>query len=557
MLYKELVNVYEELNSTSKRLEKTKIIADFLKEVKEEELEDAVYLLLGRVFAKGDERKIGFSSRLMLKAVSLASGVGFDEIEKKMAKIGDLGKVAENVLERKGQSTLFTKKLDVKDVIGNIRKLAGLEGEGTVNKKVGFVVELLSNASALESRYIVNTILENLRVGISDGIIRDAIASAYNVEIKYVEHAANIAGDYAEVVLLAKAGKLGKVGLKVGRPIKCMLAIIAKDFDEAFSALGKNVQYEFKLDGFRLQCHFDGSKYWLYTRRMELVNKQFPDVIEFLKTNVKGKNYIIDCEAVGYDKKTKRYLPFQSISQRIKRKYNVEEMADKFPVELNAFDVLYYNGEGLMNFPLERRREILEKIVNEKKWGIILTRKLVTDNERKAREFFESSLKEGHEGVMAKKLDSLYKPGRYVEGWMKIKNVLEPLDLVVVKAEYGEGKRAGWLTSFTLACRDGDWFLEVGKVSTGVKEKNEGLTYKDMTKMLKPLILKQEGKEVVVKPKIVLEVAYEEVQKSNSYDSGYALRFPRVLRERPDRDVYNIDSLKDVERIYGVQRGKK
>ena len=557
MLYKELVKVYEALAKTSKRLEKTEIIADFLKEVKEDELQAIIYLLNGNVFPLDDDRKIGFSSRLMIKGVSLAAGVGAGELERKMARVGDLGKVAEEALGKKTQATLFSKSLTAGKVIENIRKLASLEGEGTVNRKINLVVELLSHSSGLEARYIVNTVLEKLRVGIAEGIIRDAIAKAYNVDTKEVERAADLAGDYGEIAVLAREGRLDKIKLEPGRAVKCMLALIGVDFDSVFEALGDNVQFEQKLDGFRLQCHFDGKKYWLYTRRMENVTKQFPDVVEHVKKYVNAKSFIIDCEAVGYDRKTKRYLPFQSISQRIKRKHNVHEMAGKFPVELNAFDVVYYNGESLMNTPLERRREVLEKIINEKKWEIILTKKLVSNDRKRVSDFFENALREGHEGLMAKKLDSLYKPGRYVDGWMKIKNVLEPLDLVVVKAEYGEGKRAGWLTSFTLGCRDGGGLLEVGKASTGVKEKNEGLTYKEMTRLLKPLIVKQSGKEVSVKPKVVLEVGYEEIQKSPSYSSGYALRFPRVLRERPDRDVHNIDSLKDVERIYGTQRGKK
>jgi len=557
MLYKELVKVYEEVNKTTKRLEKTEIISGFLKEVDDEELQLIIYLLNGNVFPLYDDRKIGFSSRLMIKAISLASGVNANDVEKKLAKVGDFGRVAEEVLGRKSQSTLFSKSLTARKVIENIRKLAELEGEGTVNRKINLVVELLSHSSALEARYIVNTVLENLRVGLAEGIIRDGIARAYGINAEDVENAADLIGDYGEVAVLAKNGRLKSVSLEVGRPVKCMLAIIAKDFDSAFSALGKNVQYEYKLDGFRLQCHFNGKKYWLYTRRMELVNNQFPDVIEFLKKQVHAKSYIIDCEAAGYDRKTGRYLPFQSISQRIKRKYNVHEMSGKFPVELNVFDAISYNGENLMNTTLEKRREILEKIIHEKKWEVVLTKKLVTDDKKKAEEFFNKSLGEGHEGLMAKKLDSLYKPGRYVEGWMKIKNILEPLDLVVVKAEYGEGKRAGWLTSYTIACRDGNGLLGVGKVSTGVKEKNEGLTYKEMTRMLKPLIFDQKGKEVSVKPKIILEVAYEEIQKSPTYTSGFALRFPRVIMLRDDKNISEINNLKDVGRIYGMQRGKR
>jgi len=210
-----------------------------------------------------------------------------------------------------------------------------------------------------------------------------------------------------------------------------------------------------------------------------------------------------------------------------------------------------------MDEPLKKRREILEKIVKEKKDEVVLTNKLVTDNIKKAKEFFKNALKNGDEGVMIKNLDAVYVPGRYVGGWVKLKNILEPLDLVITGALFGEGKRAKWLTSYFIACKSGKELLEIGKVSTGVKEKAEGLTYKEMTKMLKPLIIKEEGKEVKVKPKIIIEVAYEEIQKSPSYSSGYALRFPRCLKLRSDKPLDEISDLNLINKIYNSQRAKK
>jgi DNA ligase-1 len=251
-------------------------------------------------------------------------------------------------------------------------------------------------------------------------------------------------------------------------------------------------------------------------------------------------------------------MAFQKISQRIKRKYDIEKMAKEFPVELNVFDVIFCNGKSLMNETLKERRKILEKIIEERKEKIVLTKKLISDDEKKVNEFFKESLKEGNEGLMLKNIDSLYIPGRYVNGWCKLKNVLEPLDLVIVGAEYGQGKRAGWLSSFIVACRDKNKFLECGRVSTGIKEKEgQELTYKEMTKILKPLIEKEEGKIVRVKPKIIIEVGYEEIQKSPSYSSSYALRFPRVLQVRSDKPLSEINTLDEIEKIYKIQRGKR
>jgi len=545
MRYSSLVGLYEELESTTKRLEKIDILSKFLKKIETDKLRIIVYLAEGRIFPEWDKRKIGFSERLMFKALNLGSGESIDKIEKLFREKGDLGLVAEEIFGKKKQSNLGNKILDVDKIFENIRKLAELEGKGTVNRKIQLITELLSNANGKEAKYIVKTVLENLRIGVSSGIIRDSIAKTFDLNPGEIEAAADLSGDYGEVAELAKSGNLKSVKIKVGKPIKCMLALLAQDVDDAFKALGEKVQLENKIDGFRLQCHFNGSEVKLFTRSMENVTPQFPDVVSYVKNNIKAKDYILDAEAVGYNPKTKKYLPFQAISQRIKRKYDIIDMSKKFPVELHVFDVLYCNGRNLMDESLHNRRQILEKIINEKKKEIVLTEKLVTDNKKSAAKFFDNVLKRGFEGVMVKNLESIYRPGRYVNGWMKLKNILEPLDLVIVRADYGEGKRAGWLTSYTVACRKGNEFLEVGKVSTGVKEKEvelnnssfENLTYKEMTEILKPLILETKGNEVTLKPKIVIEVAYEEIQVSQKYQSGFGLRFPRVIGLRIDKSL--------------------
>jgi len=555
MEYKKLVDIYEALNKTSKRLEKTEILAEFLKKCKKEDLRDIVYLLEGRIFPQWEERKIGFSNRLMIKAVSVGSGESISKIENLFRKKGDLGLVAEEVFSKKKQTTLHSKKLDSEKVLTNIRKLASLEGAGTVGKKISFVSELLGNASALEAKYIVKIILENLRIGVSSGVMRDSIAKTFNLEVKKVEKAADLSGDYGEVAELAKSKNLKSVGLKVGKPVKCMLAIKVDSVEEGFEAIGKPALIDYKLDGFRVMVHKKGDKFWFFTRRMENVLNQFKELVEVLKENVKGKSYILDTEVVGYDSKTKNYLPFQSISQRIKRKYNIEEIAKKFPVEINAFDVLYYNGKNLMCETLDERRKILKKIIKEREKKIKIPEWIISDKKKKTEEFYKKALREGVEGVMMKNLKSDYRPGRYVGGWVKVKTILEPLDVVILGAETGEGKRTGWLTSYVIACKSGDKFLEVGKVSTGVKEKAEGMTYKEMTKLLKSLIISRKGKEVKVKPKIVIEVGYEEIQKSSKYSSGYALRFPRFLKLRTmERKAEDVNTIEDVKRLYHRQK---
>jgi len=608
MKYSQLVSYYDKLESTTKRLEKTYIISDLLKETKKQDINYILHLIQGKVFPLWDERKIGFSVRLALKSISSATGTPAPEVEKEFAKKGDLGLVAENLIKEKKQRTLFSKEVTVEKVFENIRKLATLEGEGTVNRKLQLVTELLTSSKPEEAKFIIRTVLEQLRVGVSAGILRDAIAwtylprikdindkdfkaksilypesleqvkntdlkkydlidskeeklnrEIYNYLIDLVQNAFDITNDFATVAeAIQKYGlKAAEQEIKPGTPINSMLSIKVDNIEEAFKAIHKPAFFDTKVDGFRLQCHKHDSKITLFTRRLENVTKQFPDVVESVKRNIKGKSFIIDGEAAGYDPKTKSLMPFQAVSQRIKRKYNIESTIKKLPVQLFVFDILYYNGKNLMQKQFKDRRNLLEKITREEKYKLVLTEKLITDSEEKAEQFYKKMLKQGHEGLMGKKIDSPYKPGRYVEGWIKLKPILEPLDLTITAADFGEGKRAGWLTSYTLACRKNEKLVEIGKASTGLKEKSEGLSFKDMTELLKPLITEQKGKHVIVEPKIVIEVAYEEIQKSPTYESGFALRFPRITKKREDKGIKDCDDVKRIEKIYKSQKGKK
>ena len=559
MKYSRLVQIYLDLEKITKRLEKTEILVEFLRNVKSNEIKNLVHLLQGRIFSESDQRKIGMGSRLILKVIASSTGNPQEKVEEIWKDRGDLGNVAENLIKNKKQLTLAREELTIDKVVDNIKKLAEIQGEGTVDKKIRLIVELLNSSNPEEARFIVSTILEELRVGVAAGVIRDSLAKLFEVDVNEIEKAYNMITDYgelAELLMEKGASALEKVFVKVNIPIKSMLAILSENIEEAFEALGKPAQFEEKLDGFRVQIHKD-KDIKIFTRNLENVTKQFPDIVKYVKENIKAKNFILDGEAVAYDKKTKKHLSFQTISQRIKRKYDIYQMAKDFPIELNLFDVIYCNNRSLINERLLKRREILEAITKQEKGKIVLTKKLVTDDLKKAKKFFEDCLKDGNEGVMIKNINSGYVAGKYVNGWMKLKNILEPLDLVIVKAEYGNGKRSKWITSYTIACKSGNDLLELGKVSTGVKEKTEGLNYEELTNLLKPLIINEKGKEINVKPRIILEIGYEEIQKSTSYGSGYALRFPRVLRRRNNEKSLNeINTLKDVEKIYNSQRAK-
>ncbi|MBT3416773.1 ATP-dependent DNA ligase [Candidatus Woesearchaeota archaeon] len=554
MDYSDLTKTYNALEATTKRLEKTEIISKLLRKTKESELKQVIYLLQGIVFPKWDERKTGMSSRLVLKAINSATGVSITKLEKEWVKKGDLGIVIEEQIQKSKQTSLFKKKLTIEKVFNNIRKLAELEGKGTVTKKIQYIIELLTSAENDEAKFIIRTIIEDLRIGVKVGVMKDSITLAFEKEQGQIENAYNLTNDFAEVALAAKNNKLSSLKMEIGKPINPMLAIRIESPEEAFNAVGVPALIEDKLDGFRLQIHKKGDEISLFTRRLENITNQFKEILPIIRSNVKLKNTILDSELVGYDPKTKKHLPFQNISQRIRRKYNISEVAEKLPVEIQVFDILNEEGKSLLNLDQEKRRKILEKSIKSEKTKITITKKLVTNSKKEMNEFYKRSLGEGNEGIMIKSLESKYVPGRRVGGWVKLKPIKETLDLVIIGADWGEGKRANWLASFTLACRDKNELLTIGKVGTGISEKDADITFDLLTKELKPLIKETDGKHVILKPKIILEIGYEEIQTSPTYKSGYALRFPKVVNLRKDLGFTDIDDLIKVEKIFKTQR---
>ncbi|MCH7567980.1 MAG: ATP-dependent DNA ligase [Nanoarchaeota archaeon] len=559
MKYSELVEIYEALSQTTKKLEKVDILARFLPKLKGDE--EKVYLLRGRVFPDYDEREFGLSGQLSIKVISKSTGVNVEKVVSRFRKLGDLGDVAAELIDKKRQSTLFSKNLSVDKVFGNLRKLVEIEGKGSVDKKLNLVLELLTSASGREGRYIIRTILNDLRVGVADALLRDSIAKAFFEGDKdmneKVEEAYDKLNDFALILEIARKGKkaFDKVEVVPGRPIKVMLPVKVTELSEAFRICGRPLAVEHKYDGFRVLINKDEEgKISLFTRRLDNVTKQFPDVVEIVKKCVKAKSFVLDSEIVGYDPKKQRYKPFEAISQRIRRKHDIESMVKKLPVGINIFDIIYLNGKSTINFPFEKRRKALEKIVKPEKWKIRLSKQFISDDEKAINKFYKDALKVGEEGIMLKKLDAPYRPGRRVGYMVKMKPEAADLDLVIVGAEYGKGKRSGGLTSYVLACRsnDGKKFFEVGKASSGLKEKEteEGTSYAEMDKLLQPLIKSEKGNVVSVRPKVVVSVTYQNVQPSPRYDSGYALRFPRITHYRPERGTHDIATVKDIKKEF-------
>ena len=563
MKYQHLAEIYKEVSSTAKRLEKIDILAKFLKQVSIENKE-VMYLLLGDIYPEYDERKIGISEQLTIKAISKATGVNNEKVLKEWREIGDLGKVAEKLIKTKKQSTLASSgSLTIQKVLENLRKLPEVGGHGAIDKKLSLITELFASASSIEALYLTRTLIGDLRIGIKESTIRKALAKAFfEKEMSgKIQGAMDKSNDIALVFEACKKEKpkeLEKISIEVGKPIKAMLAQKVNTIEEGFKALGKICAIEYKYDGFRLIIHKQNKKIILFTRRLKNVTKQFPEVAQYIEKYVDGDNFILDTEAVGYNPKTKKYSPFQAISQRIRRKYDIEKLQKELPVEINVFDVLYYSGKSFLDEPFKKRTELIKKIIKNQPYKIVYAKQIITSDVKKAKDFYKKALKDNQEGVMMKNLDAKYQPGSRVGHMLKVKPSEKELDLVITGAEYGKGKRSGWFSSFILSCKGKEKgeFLEIGKVGTGIREKEEsgGVTFSELTEKIKPLILKEEKNKVEIKPKIVVAVTYQEIQHSPNYNSKWALRFPRITALRDDKHISEIADLKEVEKDFKNQK---
>lgn len=572
MEYAKLAAVYSELEKTPSKLGKTDIIAGMFRGCSGEELPMITMLLQGRVFPSWSDKEIGIATQLMIKTIANSTGFGEQEIAREFRESGDLGLVAEKLVSGKKQTTLLSRKLTTGMVFENLQKLADTGGKGSQTRKFRLVSEIMSSASPLEAKYIVRTVLGDLRVGVAEGIIRDSIARAFlgdldgdefKEAVRAVEWAWFLRPDYGEVACIAKESGLEGlrgVKLRVGKPYMVQLSEKSPGLEEAMKAY-ENPVLEFKYDGARLSIHKSGGRVSVFTRRLEDVTRQFPEVTGMVKKGVKARTCIIEGEMIGIDTRTGRPLPFQFLSQRIKRKYDIDKVRKDIPIKVKLFDMVYLEGKVLFENPQEERWKGLNSILKPIKGVFSPADHIETSDTKEAEAFYQKALSGGHEGLIVKDPRARYQPGRRVAGgWLKVKPTMENLDLVITGATWGTGKRAGWLGSLLLGCRDSEGkFRECGMIGTGIKEKDTegGVTFDVLTRLLRPHIESEKGTSVRIKPRVIVEVAYEEIQKSPNYSSGYALRFPRVVRLREDRRPEDADSVERIENLFKQQKGIK
>jgi len=554
--FKDLAKLCEKLEVTKKRLLMISLVADFLRSLETQEIEPAVSMILGRSFPKWSQQTLEVSWATLSEIIKRITKADWKVFMEAFGKTGDIGSATKIFFESSKvskQSTLLERKLTITEVKRNLKAIAETAGSGSREKKERLTEALLSVASPLEAKYLVKIFIGEMRTGFYEGLMEQAVSKAFQIPLEIVQKACMIIGDIGEVAVIAKTqGRQGllKIRFRVFRPVKLMLAQMANDLAEALEEHGGKAAFEYKLDGARVQIHKCGDDVRIFSRRLTEVTKSLPEIIGKVQKNVKSEEVILEGEVIAVDS-SDHPVPFQHLMRRFKRVHAIEDMIEKIPVKLYLFDILYLNGESLISVPYVQRRQILAENIGE----ILSAKQLVTDKVEAAEQFLEKAMEAGHEGLVAKKLDSEYTPGIRGKRWLKIKPVLEPLDLVIVAAEYGYGRRHEWLSDYYLAARDAETgeLLKVGKTFKGLTDAE----IIEMTRRLKELAVKEEDRRVVVIPKIVVEVLYNEIQKSPKYRCGMALRFARINRIREDKTPEESDTIQKVREIYEEQFLKK
>jgi DNA ligase-1 len=554
--FKTLAELGEKLEATRKRLIKIDLVADFLPSLRAQEVELAVSMILGRPFPKWSPRTLEVSWTILSKIIKNITDVEWNLFDEVFSQSGDIGSAAEAVFEKSKvmrQTALFHKALTLTEVRRSFEAISDAVGYGSRQKKERLIEALLSQASPLEAKYLVKIFMGETRTGFHEGLMEQAISKAFEVPLKLVQEASMITGDMGEVAAIARTeGKegLSRINFRVFRPVSLMLAQMADNTAEALEEHHGKTGFEHKYDGARVQIHKSGDEVRIFSRRLTDVTGSLPEIVEMVKVNVKAGEAILEGEVIAVDD-SGYPIPFQHLMRRFRRVHAIEDMVEKIPLKLYLFDVLYLDGRSLISASYLERRQILAENAGE----IPLTSQKVTDNVEEAERFLKEAMDAGHEGLMAKRLDSPYTPGIRGKRWLKIKPVLEALDLAIVAAEYGYGRRHGWLSDYYLAARDEDTgeFLPVGKTFKGLTDAE----IIEMTKRLKDLTVKRERGRVVVVPRIVVEVAYNEIQRSPKYECQMALRFARITRIREDKAPEEVDTIQKVREIYERQFLKK
>jgi DNA ligase-1 len=583
LLYSEIADAYEKIEATTKRLEMTDLLVNLLQKTPKEIIDKVVYLTQGKIYPDFVKLEIGVAERLAIKALARASGRRESEIEEDLKKSGDIGETSQKFLAQKKQVTFFHQPLTVQKVYETFDKMARASGSGAIDTKISLLAGLLADATPKEAKYIMRTVTGNLRLGIADMTVLDALAIAYGGgkdTRELIERAYNISSDLGRVAkIVAEEGLEGikKFQVIVGEPIRPMLAERLSSPEEILEKLGGKCIAEYKYDGERIQAHKKGAEIILFSRRLEDISDQYPDAIQLLRQHVKAKEAILEAECVAIDPDTGEMRPFQELMHR-RRKYGIEKAMEEYPVSLFMFDALYVDGKDLTLEPYPIRRKTLESVVKEGE-RVKIAKHIITGDVKELESFFLEAIEEGCEGLMCKSIteDSVYQAG--ARGWLWIKykrdyksEMTDTVDLVIVGAFHGRGKRAGTYGALLLAAynQENDTFETVTKCGTGFTDEDLA----KLPQMMKRHVIQHKHPrvnstieaDVWFEPKTVIEVLGAEITLSPIHTcamdairkgSGLAIRFPRFTGNyRLDKAAEDATASNEIVEMYQKQLKK-
>jgi DNA ligase-1 len=581
--YSRIAEAYEKIDATTKRLEMTDYLVEILKETPTSLIDKVVYLTQGKLYPDFVGIEIGVAEKLAIRAVARAAGHREKDIETDTQKTGDLGETAQKFMTKKTQATFFSTPLTVQRVYETLDRMANSTGSGSVDQKLALLAGLLSDASPSEAKYIIRTVTGSLRLGIADMTVLDALAIAYGggkETREHLERAYNISSDLGRVArIVAEEGMDGirKFRVMPGEPIRPMLAERLGSSEEILEKLGGRCIAEYKYDGERIQAHKKKDTVILFSRRLENITDQYPDGVEYIRKHVLAEEAIVEGEAVAVDPETGEMKPFQELMHR-RRKYGIKEAMAEHPISLFVFDVLYVDGEDLTQQPYPIRHKHLEKVI-EQTDNVQVAEYIIAENPEQLEQFFEKTVEGGSEGIMCKSVneDSVYQAG--ARGWLWIKykrdyrnEMTDTVDLVVVGALHGRGKRAGTYGTFLLAAYnpDTDTFETVTKVGTGFTdadlEKLPKLLNKHKLSHKHSRVNSSLDVDVWFEPAVVIEIRGAEITLSPVHTcamnviraaSGLAIRFPRFTgKYRVDKSAEDATTPEEIVEMYRSQLKK-
>lgn len=540
-LFVELAEVCEKIKETTSKLEKISKLGNFLKNLNDEELSATIRLLNSEILPPWYNKEIQVGYSTLSSIILEISGSSKEEFFKVYVKHGDLGETAEELLKKgKALNPLIQEKLTILKVYKTLLKTSEYSGEGSYQSKKNSLLNLFINASPIEAKYLVKIITGELRIGLSEGLLEESLAYALGIPLSNLREKVLILPDLAEVAIKIRNGKYEEIDLELLRPTSFMLAEPMSSPEEIANYFNKELIAEYKYDGIRAQIHKKGNNIRIFSRRLDEISFYLPEIVDSI-SRIKG-DFILDSEIISI--KNNKVVPFNILQRRLRRKNIDKKLIEEIPLRAIVYDILFYNGKQVYKLPLRERKELLKDIDLQDKIEIGFF-KLVR-NSAEISKLFEESLNKGFEGLMIKDPDSPYTPGKRGKAWVKLKKEFDTLDVVIVAAEYGHGKRAGILSDYTFAVKDNDELKIIGKAYSGLTDEEMEI----LDRKLREITIEDLGYKIIVRPEIVLEVAFDSIQVSDRHDSGFALRFPRIKRIRWDKSPNEIDSIEKVKEIY-------